>query len=107
MIRQGQVMVSLVLMTCRTQAFMVVSPLNMPSRHQYQMRLFGRGKNKAENGRFTKSNLPSKICVVCGRPFEWRKKWERCWEEVTTCSKSCNAQRRSINGKNNKKEQDL
>jgi hypothetical protein len=41
-----------------------------------------------------KENLPSKVCVVCGRPFKWRKKWERCWDEVSTCSKSCNAQRR-------------
>ena len=24
-----------------------------------------------------KENLPSKICVVCNRPFTWRKKWER------------------------------
>ena len=35
-----------------------------------------------------------KDCVICGRPFTWRKKWERCWDEVTTCSKSCNAARR-------------
>jgi hypothetical protein len=41
-----------------------------------------------------KENLPSKTCVVCDRPFTWRKKWERCWDEVTTCSKSCNAKRR-------------
>ena len=32
-----------------------------------------------------KENLPSKTCVVCERPFTWRKKWERCWDEVTTC----------------------
>lgn len=44
-----------------------------------------------------KENLPTKICVTCNRPFTWRKKWERCWEEVTTCSKSCNRQRRSQN----------
>jgi len=44
-----------------------------------------------------KENLPTKICVSCNRPFTWRKKWERCWEEVTTCSKSCNRQRRSQN----------
>ena len=37
----------------------------------------------------TKSNLPSKDCVVCGRPFEWRKKWERCWDEVRYCSERC------------------
>lgn len=42
-----------------------------------------------------KQDLPSKICVVCGRPFTYRKKWERCWDEVTCCSKACNAQRRS------------
>lgn len=41
-----------------------------------------------------RSDLPSKICVVCNRPFTWRKKWERCWDEVTTCSKACNAERR-------------
>lgn len=43
-----------------------------------------------------KSDLPSKMCVVCERPFTWRKKWERCWEEVTTCSKRCNAERRRV-----------
>jgi hypothetical protein len=42
-----------------------------------------------------KENLPTKVCVVCNRPFTWRKKWERCWDEVTTCSKKCNGERRS------------
>ena len=32
-----------------------------------------------------KENLPTKTCVVCNRPFTWRKKWERCWDEVLTC----------------------
>lgn len=41
-----------------------------------------------------KENLPSKICVTCGRPFTWRKKWERVWDEVSTCSKMCNHKRR-------------
>ena len=41
-----------------------------------------------------KQDLPSKDCIICGRPFTWRKKWERNWDEVTTCSKSCNAQRK-------------
>jgi len=39
-------------------------------------------------------NLPVKTCEVCARPFTWRKKWERCWDEVRTCSNSCKAQRR-------------
>ena len=43
-----------------------------------------------------KENLPSKMCVTCNRPFTWRKKWERCWDEVTTCSKGCNAKRRAL-----------
>jgi hypothetical protein len=36
--------------------------------------------------------LPSKPCVVCGRPFSWRKKWERDWENVKYCSKKCAAE---------------
>jgi len=39
-------------------------------------------------------NLPVKTCEVCNRPFTWRKKWERCWDEVRTCSNSCKAKRR-------------
>jgi len=42
-----------------------------------------------------KENLPSKVCVTCERPFTWRKKWERCWDEVTTCSNSCNSTRKN------------
>merc|ERR1719353_2008762 len=40
-------------------------------------------------------NLPTKDCVVCKRPFTWRKKWEKCWDEVLTCSERCKGQRRS------------
>lgn len=36
-----------------------------------------------------KSHLPSKDCVACGRPFVWRKKWERDWESVKYCSDAC------------------
>ena len=39
-----------------------------------------------------KENLPSKVCVQCKRPFTWRKKWERCWDEVKCCSKRCKAE---------------
>lgn len=39
--------------------------------------------------RYTKSNLPSKPCATCGLPFNWRKKWERCWNEVRYCSDRC------------------
>ncbi|NJK34577.1 MAG: DUF2256 domain-containing protein [Oscillatoriales cyanobacterium SM2_2_1] len=48
------------------------------------------GQDKG-NGAFrgNKSSLPNKNCVVCGRPFTWRKKWERCWDEVKYCSDRC------------------
>ena len=39
--------------------------------------------------RYTKKTLPTKICVACGRPFAWRKKWERDWEQVRYCSERC------------------
>jgi len=38
-----------------------------------------------------KADLPTKVCPVCGRPFTWRKKWERDWEHVKYCSKACGA----------------
>ena len=60
------------------------SPLNMLARGR-------KGEGTKEQ------NKASKICVVCGRPFTWRKKWERCWDEVTTCSKRCNSERRKSN----------
>lgn len=36
-----------------------------------------------------KSDLPSKTCAACQRPFAWRKKWERDWEGVRYCSDAC------------------
>ena len=36
-----------------------------------------------------KVNLPQKICPVCQRPFSWRKKWEKDWEQVVYCSEKC------------------
>ncbi|MDI9331564.1 MAG: DUF2256 domain-containing protein [Alphaproteobacteria bacterium] len=39
-----------------------------------------------------KSELPTKDCVVCGRPFTWRKKWARDWEQVKYCSERCQRQ---------------
>lgn len=36
-----------------------------------------------------KENLPQKTCPACQRPFVWRKKWERDWDNVLYCSKRC------------------
>lgn len=30
-----------------------------------------------------------KTCARCGRTIEWRKKWERNWDEVRYCSDRC------------------
>ncbi|MDE1963854.1 MAG: DUF2256 domain-containing protein [Xanthomonadaceae bacterium] len=40
-----------------------------------------------------KPHLPTKTCPVCQRPFAWRKKWERVWDEVRYCSERCRRQR--------------
>ena len=40
-----------------------------------------------------KKPLPSKICAVCGRPFNWRRKWARDWENVRYCSERCRRNR--------------
>lgn len=32
---------------------------------------------------------PPKPCLACGRTIEWRKKWERDWDEVRYCSAAC------------------
>ncbi|WP_119069563.1 DUF2256 domain-containing protein [Rubrobacter indicoceani] len=39
-----------------------------------------------------KQNLPEKTCPVCGRPFTWRKKWERDWDSVVYCSRRCRSE---------------
>lgn len=44
----------------------------------------GKGGNGAKGGA-----RPEKPCVACGRPFAWRKKWERDWENVRYCSERC------------------
>ncbi len=43
-----------------------------------------------------KSDLPQKICASCGRPFTWRKAWEKVWNEVRYCSDRCRAARKRV-----------
>ncbi|WP_115126714.1 DUF2256 domain-containing protein [Synechococcus sp. GEYO] len=38
---------------------------------------------------------PVKTCPVCGRPFQWRKKWKDVWDEVRYCSERCRRQKKS------------
>jgi hypothetical protein len=58
----------------------------MPSRKagiKASDKTFGGGKKPSERD--------SKVCAVCGKPFSWRKKWERDWENVKYCSDRCRA----------------
>lgn len=33
--------------------------------------------------------IQEKTCQNCGRTITWRKKWEKCWDEVKYCSARC------------------
>ncbi len=45
-------------------------------------------------GTLKKSELPSKLCLCCGQPYSWRKKWAKVWEEVKYCSERCRRTRK-------------
>ena len=47
----------------------------------------GRGKPRRAAG----APKPEKPCAACGRPFQWRRKWAACWEQVKYCSDRCRA----------------
>ncbi|MCA8996848.1 MAG: DUF2256 domain-containing protein [Planctomycetaceae bacterium] len=40
-----------------------------------------------------KSPRPEKLCVVYGRPFQWRKKREKVWDEVKYRNERCRRER--------------
>ncbi|MFS8483972.1 DUF2256 domain-containing protein [Xanthomonas campestris pv. raphani] len=42
-----------------------------------------------------KATSSRKTCLHCGRPFRWRKKWERVWDEVKYCSDRCRHARKA------------
>ena len=31
----------------------------------------------------------NKTCPVCGRDFQWRKKWQANWNKIKYCSRAC------------------
>ncbi|MGD1941358.1 MAG: DUF2256 domain-containing protein [Leptolyngbyaceae cyanobacterium] len=41
----------------------------------------------------SKSDLPTKVCPVCQRPFTWRKKWADFVYELKDCSERCRRRR--------------
>lgn len=44
-----------------------------------------------------KGDLPTKDCATCGRPFAWRRKWARDWDNVRHCSDRCRSGAKSRN----------
>ncbi|MFO1002775.1 MAG: DUF2256 domain-containing protein [Planctomycetaceae bacterium] len=32
--------------------------------------------------------MQTKVCPICSRPFAWRKKWARVWDQVKYCSEA-------------------
>ena len=50
--------------------------------------------DKKKRGRVAqvKNGFEPRICMVCEKPFEWRKKWARDWERVKYCSEKCQKQ---------------
>jgi hypothetical protein len=44
----------------------------------------------------TKNGHPPKVCAACNRPFEWRKKWERDWDQVRWCSDACRSAKENV-----------
>lgn len=54
----------------------------------------GRGRSPSVGGRHRKKgDLPSKVCATCGRPFTWRRKWAKVWDQVKYCSDRCRGAR--------------
>lgn len=51
----------------------------------------GRSRKSPTGVSPAKAHLPSKLCVACGRVFNWRKKWVRDWDRVKFCSDRCRA----------------
>ena len=34
-------------------------------------------------------NRPTKVCIVCGREIQWRKRWQNNWHQIKYCSHAC------------------
>ena len=34
-------------------------------------------------------NRPTKVCIVCGREIQWRKKWRDNWHQIKYYSRTC------------------
>lgn len=46
--------------------------------------------------RMSSPGVSEKTCKTCGRRITWRKKWERCWDEIKYCSDKCRKSKGSM-----------
>ena len=52
-----------------------------------------RGSADGTGGAGASSEPEAKTCASCGRRIEWRKKWEKSWDDVRYCSDACRARK--------------
>ncbi|WP_460818543.1 DUF3253 domain-containing protein [Nocardioides korecus] len=48
-----------------------------------------RSRTRDDDGSGAAGDHEDKTCASCGRRIEWRKKWERDWDQVRYCSTAC------------------
>lgn len=46
-------------------------------------------RQMAHSRRAPAARPADKVCASCGRKIEWRKKWEKNWDEIEYCSDAC------------------
>ena len=53
----------------------------------------GRQRGERGDGDGPSEGAAEKTCASCGRRIEWRKKWEKDWDDVRYCSDACRARK--------------
>lgn len=54
------------------------------------------GQDQATGGEA--DEVEEKVCAVCGRRIEWRRRWAKDWASVRYCSDACRRRRREDTG---------
>ncbi|MEJ2531061.1 MAG: DUF2256 domain-containing protein [Halioglobus sp.] len=54
------------------------------------------GRSRPRNSPGGRTPRPEKTCPACGRPFQWRARWRRQWEQVVYCSRRCAGRRQPV-----------
>lgn len=65
------------------------SPLERSGSHAHLTRMPRESGGDTNRGKRRATDRPAKVCLRCGRPFTWRRKWARDWAQVRYCSDNC------------------